>query len=266
MSTRNISAFPPAGDTYQVFIAGSTMAEPPGRAGPTDGQAACRYPGFSQYSLGHLTDSSRTQSGSRDIHERRQPQDSTVQATSITAWVQARFPLNVVWTGPYDKDTRAPKPGGYAIAAKGASVYKWNEISGKGTAATNFYNPGTLVGDTTQRDDGTAGPFQIGFNFPFYGKTFTKFWIGVNGLMSFSDSVMNSAAATTTPWTSAGYYDAAYTFPGPGNPFKNTVAALQRPRSAQRWIRERRGLLLDQRRQRYLYHRVVQDRQLQFDE
>ena len=35
-------------------------------------------------------------------------------------------------------------------------------------------------------DDSQQGPFQIGFNFCFFGTTYTQFWVGSNGWISFS--------------------------------------------------------------------------------
>ena len=35
-------------------------------------------------------------------------------------------------------------------------------------------------------DDSQQGPFQIGFNFCFFGQTYTQFWVGSNGWISFS--------------------------------------------------------------------------------
>jgi hypothetical protein len=141
----------------------------------------------------------------------------------VTAWAQARFPLNVVWTGPYDKDTHAPKPGGYEIAAKGASPYNWYEISGIGTKVDGWKN-GPLSGDAA-RDDGYAGPFPIGFNFWYYGQEFSTFHVAANGLVGLSDSVLNSAAAGPNPPDSLGYYS-GYKFPGSGNPFGSIIAAF----------------------------------------
>jgi len=146
-------------------------------------------------------------------------------APVITAWVQARFPLSVVWTGPYDKDTRAPKPGGYSIVAKGAPAYKWVEVSGIGTKVTGWYNESPAFGDTA-RDDGSAGPFPIGFDFSFYGKTYNKFWVGANALASFTDSVLNTAATSPNPKQTKGFFDPSYNFPGPGNPFHTVIAAF----------------------------------------
>ena len=48
-----------------------------------------------------------------------------------------------------------------------------------------------FLGDDTQQ-----GPFNIGFNFCFYGNTYTQFWVGSNGWISFS-------AGQPTTFTSA---------------------------------------------------------------
>lgn len=57
-------------------------------------------------------------------------------------------------------------------------------------------NPGVPVTLTTQYglvgqgvtvdDNGVEGPFPIGFNFSFFGNTYTQFYIGANGWISFS--------------------------------------------------------------------------------
>lgn len=145
-------------------------------------------------------------------------------APVVTAWGQARFPLSVVWTGPYDKDTRAPKPNGYAITAKGASPFNWYEVSGTGTKVTGWRNGAPAFGDSA-RDDGSAGPFPIGFDFWFYGKTYSTFSVGANALMGLSDSILNNAVNSADPANTKGFYDASYYFPGPGNPFHSVIAA-----------------------------------------
>ncbi len=139
----------------------------------------------------------------------------------ITAWVQISFPLSVAWTGPYDHDPRAPKPGGYTITSSGAPAYHWYEVSGTGTKATNWYN--WTLGDSA-RDDGTAGPLPLGFNFTYYGQSYNRVWVGANGLLGFNDSVLNSAAASVDPTHTKGFFDGTYNFPGPGNPFQSVVA------------------------------------------
>jgi gliding motility-associated-like protein len=54
-------------------------------------------------------------------------------------------------------------------------------------------NNGTII--STSGHDACFGPYDIGFNFCFYGQTYDKFYAGVNGIVSFSP------------------YDVQYTFP-----------------------------------------------------
>jgi hypothetical protein len=139
----------------------------------------------------------------------------------VTAWGQARFPLSVVWTGPYDS---GPKSGGYSIVAKGASPFRWYEISGTGTKVSGWRNGQPSIGDTA-RDDGYAGRFPIGFDFWYYGKTYSTFSVAANGLVGLSDSILNSAAAGPNPATTRGSFDGSYDFPGGGNPFHSVISA-----------------------------------------
>jgi gliding motility-associated-like protein len=53
-----------------------------------------------------------------------------------------------------------------------------------------------FMGDDTQQ-----GPFNIGFNFCFYGTTYTQFWVGSNGWISFSPG--QSITFTSQPLPSA---------------------------------------------------------------
>lgn len=65
--------------------------------------------------------------------------------------------------------------------------YVWNEINSVGTAiATEDYTSGWSDADA---DDGAAGPIEMGIDFPFYGQTFDKIYIGVNGICSFTDHI-----------------------------------------------------------------------------
>lgn len=57
-------------------------------------------------------------------------------------------------------------------------------------------NAGTNVPLT---DDSQAGPFNIGFSFCFYGNTYTQFWIGSNGWVSFSAGQSVSWSCSTIP-------------------------------------------------------------------
>ena len=62
--------------------------------------------------------------------------------------------------------------------------YGWLDISSMGT-------PVTLS------DDSYAGPFEIGFPFPFYGEAPTQVYIGSNGLLGFADSPDLSSLSNT---------------------------------------------------------------------
>ncbi len=59
----------------------------------------------------------------------------------------------------------------------GGPAYNWVDISAIGTRAVNEY-----------RDDGSYGPFPIGFNFQFYGNDFNEFRVATNGFISFTSS------------------------------------------------------------------------------
>ncbi|MFN8586436.1 MAG: S8 family serine peptidase [Candidatus Eisenbacteria bacterium] len=68
----------------------------------------------------------------------------------------------------------------------GGPAFQWVEISATGTAIA-------LSGD-----DVNAGPLPIGFDFPFYGTTFSTFRICSNGWLSFSSS-LTQYSNTTLP-------------------------------------------------------------------
>lgn len=53
--------------------------------------------------------------------------------------------------------------------------YSWNEISTTGTEITGL------------SDDNRVGPFDIGFDFPFYGQTRSQYWVNSNGVIQFAD-------------------------------------------------------------------------------
>jgi alpha-tubulin suppressor-like RCC1 family protein/subtilisin family serine protease len=68
--------------------------------------------------------------------------------------------------GPYDFQ-HSDQPGG--------PTYSWIDISATGTPIT--------LGD-----DVNKGPFNIGFDFPFFGQTFKTFRVSSNGFISFTDT------------------------------------------------------------------------------
>jgi gliding motility-associated-like protein len=57
-------------------------------------------------------------------------------------------------------------------------------------------NAGTVV---NLSDDSQAGPFNIGFTFCYYGNTYTQFWLGSNGWISFSGGQPNTFTSNAIP-------------------------------------------------------------------
>lgn len=55
-------------------------------------------------------------------------------------------------------------------------AFSWIDISGSGIQVTGLI------------DDGFAGPFPIGFDFEFYGETYTEFYVSSNGFIGFGPS------------------------------------------------------------------------------
>lgn len=85
----------------------------------------------------------------------------------------------------------------------GAPAYEWVSAYTLGTKIDEaaYYAP---YPGFDSLDDGTAGPFPIGFDVEFYGNTYTQYYVGVNGAISFTDQHINVG----------GYYSAGLTIPG----------------------------------------------------
>jgi hypothetical protein len=72
----------------------------------------------------------------------------------------------------------------------GGPVFDWVDVSATGTDIMSQLD-----------DDNYAGPFDIGFNFSYYGNIYTQFYVGSNGIVGFSDAGMNSRNETPLPNT-----------------------------------------------------------------
>ncbi|MBC8321689.1 MAG: T9SS type A sorting domain-containing protein [Bacteroidetes bacterium] len=70
-------------------------------------------------------------------------------------------------------------------------VFSWIDITSSGTEITGLV------------DDGVVGPFDIGFEFPFYGQSKSQFWINSNGCLSFNGSLLPFANETIPTGTTA---------------------------------------------------------------
>jgi len=71
----------------------------------------------------------------------------------------------------------------------GGPAYDWTDISGVGTP----------VPFASYVDDGTVGPIPIGFNFSFYGNSFSELYACSNGWMSFTNSALHTFSNQPLP-------------------------------------------------------------------
>ncbi len=74
-------------------------------------------------------------------------------------------------------------------------------------ALTNIpfaYQPTVGATGITLSDDSNLGPFPIGFNFCFFGNTYSQFWIGSNGWISFTGGQPNTWFTNPVPTAAAG--------------------------------------------------------------
>jgi hypothetical protein len=65
-------------------------------------------------------------------------------------------------------------------------VYNWIDNSTHTVVGDAGWTPNAPL-TTSPGDDGYAGPFTIPFSFTYFGNTYTQFWIGTNGWITFSD-------------------------------------------------------------------------------
>jgi gliding motility-associated-like protein len=81
----------------------------------------------------------------------------------------------------------------------------------------------SIISPTFNQNDFTAGPFNIGFNFCFFGQTYDKFWVDANGWISFTaptqtwydlSSIPNSVTVTPKNSIMGAYADWFPFYPG----------------------------------------------------
>ena len=65
------------------------------------------------------------------------------------------------------------------------------------------YGGTSLTGQFSGADDGVAGPFPLGFSFCYFGNTYTQFWVGTNGWVSFSPGQPSTYTSSPIPSTNA---------------------------------------------------------------
>jgi hypothetical protein len=70
----------------------------------------------------------------------------------------------------------------------GGPTYEWIDVSGTGTDVIDQLS-----------DDSYAGPFSIGFSFPYFDTAYTELFIGSNGIIGFNSTDMDSRFKTSIP-------------------------------------------------------------------
>ncbi len=74
-------------------------------------------------------------------------------------------------------------------------AYVWEDISTTGTPVTAWTPTGTL----SATDEGYSGPFNLGFNFKYYGLPKSQIYISTNGLLTFTPISTNIYSNTPIP-------------------------------------------------------------------
>jgi hypothetical protein len=107
--------------------------------------------------------------------------------TILVAALLAMTPGNLSpSSGPVELGGGGPDQFGYRYldsdtTCPGAPVFNWVSIKGIGTEIT------------TLGDDNVAGPFPLGFTFPYYWYGVTQCHVGSNGYIAFHDNAMNAS-------------------------------------------------------------------------
>ncbi len=94
---------------------------------------------------------------------------------------------------PVTRDAGGPDGYGYFWIDSdepGGPTFDWIDVSGAGL---------DIVADLN--DDNFGGPYQIGFNFPYYDTVYNQIYVGSNGIIGFAPDGMGSRFKTTIPTT-----------------------------------------------------------------
>ena len=104
--------------------------------------------------------------------------------------------------GKGEPDLREGQPVLLGSGGPDAFGYRWfdsNDPFGPAFAWTDIAGSGLVA--LSSGDDVAGGPFEIGFDFPFYGGEFSQFWVNSNGTISLSS---NASPYSNQPLPSGG--------------------------------------------------------------
>ena len=117
------------------------------------------------------------------------------------------FISNLVLSQPFTYSGYIYNAGGSVAQNVGVDLYvkqiSQYTITNPTYSTAAAYNSGTAI---SASDDVVLGPYNIGFSFVFFGSTYTQFYVGSNGWISFS-------AGQPTTFTSAAIPNAGFNIP-----------------------------------------------------
>lgn len=76
-----------------------------------------------------------------------------------------------------------------------------NQTTNYGVTSIPYVNQTNTGNQLFMGDDTQQGPFNIGFNFCFFGQTYNQFWVGSNGWISFSGGQPTTFTSASLPST-----------------------------------------------------------------
>jgi len=106
--------------------------------------------------------------------------------------------------------TSVPIKSDYA-AAKAA--YSWIDITSSGTEIKNWMNAG--AGLDSSLDDGySSSAIPLGFDFTFYGQKYNSLYVGINGLVSFTQKALSIGSSGAASLGEFGKFSSSVVWPG----------------------------------------------------
>ena len=86
-------------------------------------------------------------------------------------------------------------------AQPGGPAFVWQDISSLGQEITSNFT--ALAAPKTAKDEGIAGPINIGFAFPFFTNSFSQLYVSPNGFVTFTPFSGDTSTNTLLPKASA---------------------------------------------------------------
>jgi hypothetical protein len=139
-----------------------------------------------------------------------------VAANNTENW-SATWSFRITVINSHDYITTAQTVNWIDIGTSGTEITDWINIDNNGTVWTSAQK-------STVKDDGySANKIPLGFSFDFYGTKYDSLYVGVNGLVSFTNQKLNAALGGLYAYTSLGCFSQGY-FPPENQIFPASIA------------------------------------------